>query len=293
METPQLTIARCMKDRNLPVALVRDDRRCDGRLHTHEFSEIVIVLAGVGFHVTPHSEYPIARGDAFLIQAGRAHGYRVPRRLSLANVLFDQAALGIPLNDLTTMPGYHALFTLAPIHRRVEERLRLDAAQLARASALLDAFEREAEARAPGYVLLTASLFLQIVVHLSRCYAEADAPAMRPMLGVGRAIGFLESRAGGPVTLGQLARVASMSKSSLLREFRRATGRSPIDYHLRLRIGRACELLRCGDRAVAEIASDVGFADPGYFSRRFRVAMGMSPREYRRREAALKSGRAG
>jgi AraC-like DNA-binding protein len=276
------------------VALVRDGRQRDCPLHTHEFSEIVIVLAGDGFHVTDRNEYPIARGDAFLIQAGRAHGYRVPRRLSVANILFDRAALGIPLNDLTAMPGYHALFTLEPLHRKARnfaDRLRLGAAQLARASALVDEFEREAAARAPGYVLVTASLFLQIVVHLSRCYAEADAPAVRPSAGVSRALGFLEGQAEKPVTLAQVARVARMSESSLLREFKRATGRSPIDYHLRLRIGRACELLRSSDRAVAEIASDVGFADPGYFARRFRAAMGVSPREYRRREASLRYAR--
>ena len=217
--------------------------------------------------------------------------YRVPRRLSVANILFDRAALGIPLNDLAAMPGYHALFALEPLHRKARnfaDRLRLGAAQLARAAALVDEFEREASARAPGYVLVTAALFLQIVVHLSRCYAEADAPAVRPSTGVSRALGFLEGRAEKPVTLAQVARVAGMSESGLLREFKRATGRSPIDYHLRLRIGRACGLLRSSDRAVAEIASDVGFADPGYFSRRFRAAMGVSPREYRRREAALR-----
>ena len=77
----------------------------------------------------------------------------------------------------------------------------------------------------------------------------------------------------------------------LQREFKRVTGRSPIDYYLRLRVGRACELLRAGDRGVAEVAVDVGFADAGYFARRFRAAMGMSPREYRRLQAALKDGR--
>jgi AraC-like DNA-binding protein len=291
METPHLTIARCMEDRSLPVALVRDDRRRDCPLHTHEFSEIVIVLAGGGFHLTERNEYAIARGDAFLVQAGRLHGYRVPRRLEIANVLFDRAALGIPLADLTAMPGYHALFTLEPLYRRTRsfaDRLRLGRAQLARAAALIAEFEREAAAREPGYVLATVAIFLRLAVHLSRCYAEADAPAARPSTGVGRALGFLEGQIDRPLALAQVARAAGMSTSGLLREFRRATGRSPIDYHQRLRLARACELLRVGERSVAEVAADVGFADAGYFARRFRAAMGVSPREYRRREAGLR-----
>jgi AraC-like DNA-binding protein len=275
-----------MEDRSLPVALVRDDRGHDSPLHTHEFTEIVVVLDGGGFHRTARNEYPIAPGDAFLIQAGQEHGYRIPERLYIANVLFDEAALQIPMNDLRTMPGFHALFTLEPLYRRehnFETRLRLSAPQLAQVSALIDDFEREAEGRRPGYVLMTVSHFAQIVVFLSRCYAEADAPAVRPLLGVGEAIGYLESRLAEPVALAELARIAHMSESSLLRAFKRATGRSPIDYHLRLRVSRACDLLRSDDRSITEIAYDVGFSDSNYFTRQFRKAMGMTPRDYRKR----------
>lgn len=286
METPQLTIARCMEDRNLPVALVRDDRGHDSPLHTHEFTEIVVVLGGAGFHRTQHSEYPIEPGDAFLIQAGQIHGYRIPERIYIANVLFDEAALQIPMNDLHTMPGYHALFTLEPLYRKehnFETRLRLAPDQLAHVSALIDEFELEAECQQPGYVLMTVSHFVQIVVYLSRCYAEADAPAIRPLLAVGEAIGYLESRLAEPIALGELAKVAHMSESSLLRAFKRATGRSPIDYHLRLRVGRACDLLRLEHRSITEIAYEVGFTDSNYFTRQFRKTMGMTPRDYRKR----------
>jgi AraC-like DNA-binding protein len=286
MKTPQLTIARCMDDRNLPVALVRDDRGHDSPLHTHEFTEIVVVLDGGGYHRTERSEYPIEPGDAFLIQAGQMHGYRIPERLYVANVLFDEAALQIPINDLRTMPGYHALFTLEPLYRKehnFETRLRLEPRQLAHVSALIDDFEAEVEAQSPGYVLMTVAQFARIVVYLSRCYAEADAPAVRPLLAVGEVIGHLESNLAESITLGELAKLAHMSESSLLRAFKRATGRSPIDYHLRLRIGRACELLRLDDRSITEIAFDVGFADSNYFTRQFRKTLGLTPRDYRKR----------
>jgi AraC-like DNA-binding protein len=274
-----------MEDRNLPVALVRDDRDYDSPLHTHEFTEIVVVLAGNGCHRTARSEYPIAPGDAFLIQAGQAHGYRVPERLAVANVLFDEAALQIPMNDLRTMPGYHALFTLEPLYRKehnFETRLRLDAVQLQSVARLIDEFEGEAAGQRAGYVLMTIAHFIRIVVFLSRCYAEAVAPAIKPLLAVGEAIGYLESRVAEPIALGELARVAHMSESSLLRAFKRATGRSPIDYHLRLRIGRACDLLRIGERSITEVAYEVGFTDSNYFSRQFRKVMGSTPRDYRK-----------
>jgi AraC-like DNA-binding protein len=45
--------------------------------------------------------------------------------------------------------------------------------------------------------------------------------------------------------------------------------------------------LRDSDRAVAEIAAEVGFADPFHFSRAFKRVMGVAPRGYRQRSAAL------
>lgn len=64
--------------------------------------------------------------------------------------------------------------------------------------------------------------------------------------------------------------------------FRRQTGYSPIDFLIRQRIRQACRLLDGSQASVSAIASEVGFSDPYYFSRRFRNVMGVSPRDYRK-----------
>lgn len=56
---------------------------------------------------------------------------------------------------------------------------------------------------------------------------------------------------------------------------------------LRVRIDLAREMLRRDEpRSVSSIARSVGFADPSYFSRRFKAIVGCSPSEYRKRERA-------
>jgi AraC-like DNA-binding protein len=45
--------------------------------------------------------------------------------------------------------------------------------------------------------------------------------------------------------------------------------------------GAARQLLN-GEQSITRIALDAGFSDPGYFSRRFKKAMGMSPRAFRK-----------
>ena len=53
------------------------------------------------------------------------------------------------------------------------------------------------------------------------------------------------------------------------------------------RIGRSLALLEEGVATVAEVASQVGFSNPAYFSKVFRARMGRSPREYQKQGAAV------
>lgn len=49
-------------------------------LHTHaDFSELVIVLSGTATHVVDGEEYPIRKGDVFVISNNTAHGYKHPK----------------------------------------------------------------------------------------------------------------------------------------------------------------------------------------------------------------------
>lgn len=84
-----------------------------------------------------------------------------------------------------------------------------------------------------------------------------------------------------PLTLAQLGAVASWSPTHYSMVFQRQLSLPPIEYLLRLKIQRACERLRTSDDLIAEIAQNLGFADPFYFSRLFRRRVGCSPRVYR------------
>ncbi|MGE7057069.1 helix-turn-helix domain-containing protein, partial [Paenibacillus glucanolyticus] len=63
--------------------------------------------------------------------------------------------------------------------------------------------------------------------------------------------------------------------------FKEATGYSPIDYYLRLKIQLACQHLDLTGQSIKEISHRLGFQDPYYFSRLFKKIMGKSPSDYR------------
>lgn len=59
------------------------------------------------------------------------------------------------------------------------------------------------------------------------------------------------------------------------------TGVGVLCYQTRLRMARARELLDTTDLPIGEIARRLGYADPFYFSHRFRSVHGMTATEYR------------
>ncbi len=82
-----------------------------------------------------------------------------------------------------------------------------------------------------------------------------------------------------------LAGVAGLSPSRFAHLFSKETGTTPLRYIESQRINRACDLLALTSSPVAEVGESVGIPDPYYFSRRFRKAVGLSPRAYRHQVA--------
>jgi AraC-like DNA-binding protein len=79
-----------------------------------------------------------------------------------------------------------------------------------------------------------------------------------------------------------LARYANMEPSAFSRFFRRHTGVPFIQYLIRLRVNRACELLIAGEQSVTEICYGCGFNNVSNFNRQFLALKAMPPSQFRR-----------
>ena len=64
--------------------------------------------------------------------------------------------------------------------------------------------------------------------------------------------------------------------------FRAATGYSPHNYLLNLKLERAQELLRNPSMSLIDIALDCGFSSHSHMSRLFHKIVGVTPSAYRR-----------
>jgi AraC-like DNA-binding protein len=84
------------------------------------------------------------------------------------------------------------------------------------------------------------------------------------------------------VSLLEMATETGFSAYRLSRAFRRVTGLTVTSYRGQLRTRRALARLTDGDRDLAGIAADVGFADQAHLTRSLRASSGMTPGTLRR-----------
>ena len=94
----------------------------------------------------------------------------------------------------------------------------------------------------------------------------------------------LERNPGHDIDCAALASEFGMSLSSLRRYWRRYHGEESFsDYRNSCFLRKSCRLLVETNLRVKEIAVELDFSDPFYFSRKFRQLAGISPLEYRKR----------
>lgn len=114
-------------------------------------------------------------------------------------------------------------------------------------------------------------------------FAAIDAAAQgRAARRIEPAITHMLQHADEPLRVSTLSAIAGISGSHFFALFKSVTGLTPIGYFNRLRMQRACALLHDPGLSIKEIASRLGYDDPFYFSRVFKLVTGMAPRNYSR-----------
>lgn len=89
-----------------------------------------------------------------------------------------------------------------------------------------------------------------------------------------------------PISISKLATTAKLSVSRYSHLFREQAGTTPQQYIEQQRLNRAQQLLELTQMSIKEIAYEVGFANPFYFTLRFNKRFGRSPRAYRQHRKA-------
>lgn len=103
-----------------------------------------------------------------------------------------------------------------------------------------------------------------------------------PMNRLLRAEAFIRANFNKPLSLNQIASVASLSMYHFGRSFKSHFGMSPYQYLQHVRLEKSIEYLETTQWPIESIASELGFTNHSNFACFFKKNTGMSPSAYRR-----------
>ena len=134
--------------------------------------------------------------------------------------------------------------------------------------------------------LYTESVTKLLAVHLLRYYSKQELQPETPKdtiphKKIEQAIEYIHANLAENIRLETLAQITHLSTYHFSHLFAQATGKSPYQYVIQLRMEEAKFLLRKTDMRVSVIAQQLGYKHAQHFSTQFRRLMGISPNQYR------------
>lgn len=145
----------------------------------------------------------------------------------------------------------------------------------------------EIEKKETAWLMRSRAIVTQLSILCLRAIEEEERfdlflyGEQRPKDVVQRALFYINKHYPKQINVSDVADSVSLSPNYLTDLFKQVVGSTVSQYIAQVRIEKAQTLLRQTTRTIAEIAFDVGFHSPYYFSRVFKKHTGLTPRDYR------------
>ena len=123
-------------------------------------------------------------------------------------------------------------------------------------------------------------LFLDALIQSSSTRQESRKRQLRDFY-VQEAITFMEQNYQRNLTVEAIAEVCKLDRSYFSKRFKESIGCPPQEFLIRMRLGKAAELMKTTSIPISYIAASVGYPNQLHFSRLFKQRYGVSPRKWR------------
>ena len=238
---------------------------------------LLFMIAGSALMTMGSREALLRRGDAAVIPPRAPFKLSQTQQLNAYLVLFQLEEAVSAQADLRKTDGFVRLFRSGG-----KEGVLIRLAEPDRISAeyTLNRMRSEYDQRQDGYQTFISACLAELIVTLSRRCAETQPQESGGSLA--RAVTWAEAHYTEEISLERLAEEAGVSPRHVDRMFSEAYGITPKAYIVKLRMHKACALLRRTEKSITDIAFECGYSDSNYFARVFRKSCGMSPQRYRK-----------
>ncbi|MGC8623878.1 MAG: AraC family transcriptional regulator [Phycisphaerae bacterium] len=265
---------------------VRDFRlkNFEFRWHRHPAVELTLILRGRGLRFVLDTIEPFTEGDLCLLGSNTPHSWcSEPQNGSVRSLVaqFGANLWGRDFMELPEMRPIARLLILAQrgihVHGKMRSRVR---------DMFIDLY------KAPTGSAVRIAKLLEILAMLAGDKTQGECrllgiatPDIRPAARHDQLLETIITRLQtGPANApkqSQMAHNAGLSPAAFSRFFKRQMGKPYVQYLGDWRIAHVCRLLAETDQTVTAIAMDSGFANLSNFNRRFKIAKGVTPRQYR------------
>ena len=236
-----------------PFASYRISRKESAGRHLFEY-----VVDGKGEIVIDGRKIPLARGDIFFLAKGSEQHYLsdkndplrkiwISLRSDYIDAMLDSYRITTGVYRASVGNNFHAIYNIARSNSSTQDKF-----------------------------FAVADNLHEIITLLSRSVLLSDDDIISVIKN--ELISSVYSRA----TLDRIAAGLFISKSQLIRTFKRATGVTPYRFLLNEKLAVAKTLLTSTDMSIKAISDMLCFTDEHYFSYLFKEKTGQSPREFRR-----------
>ena len=246
--------------------------------HSHDHVSIIYILDGSASYEIGGKVYPVEAGSLFICNPGVTH-HRIigeRQRLTEFQTAFTNLALrGLPPGYLIAMedePAVTLLHHSQSFHNCCEE------------------IALEQKRNDPASALMIKCLVMKLIVLLLKeRHIHADGHARHDFSLekyektniVDAIVTFMNENYMQPISLARISENAYLSPVYISRVFKELMGEAPINYLIRVRLAKACEMMQQSpDISIRQVAAAVGYDDAYYFSKLFKKHYGVSPREY-------------
>lgn len=252
---------------------------------SHDFWEMCYIDNGVVEISAAGVEHTLFKGDAIFHEPGEFHSLRANGRTAPNIVVLSFAV------DARAMSWFRS--RVLRIHERERSLMGRIVYEARRGfSSPLDDPLSDGLVRAGdqpfGCEQIIRIYLEELLINLVRTDMDVSRPDKREGIistessetAFGKVANYMMDNLARNITLEDICRATGYSRSHLHNIFRERSGRSVTEYHKRLRLEKAKQMIREGGRNFSEIAAAMNYSSLQYFSRIFHRYIGMTPSEY-------------
>lgn len=258
----------------------------------HNFWEFLCVDKGEVEVTAGSSSYILNKGDIIFHKPMEFHAIRSKGSIApnLVVVSFESSSPDIRIFE-------NKIFTINPEQKRILSQILLEAKNAFSTPIHIPSVEQVVRSdNAPFGAEQLIKIYLEMLLILlardmkniqvnpsEKLYSTVSNEKVKVIDNI---LSYMEAHIFEHLTLKKICSDNLISRSSLEALFNAEKGCGVIDYFNKMKIDRAKEIIRTGEKSITQISSILSYSSPQYFSKQFKLFSGMSPKEY---EKSIKS----